>query len=86
MFPRSTVPIGTRTVSSPFSSGRKPLRENHQALGVKCEKHPTCGAESNSGCRARTRTRAVAVRGKPATTNERNMANLPMILMMYYKK
>ena len=37
--PYETVLIGT--ISSPSEGGRKPQGENHQALAVKGERHPT---------------------------------------------
>ena len=40
------VPIGT--ISSPSKGGRKPQGDNHQALAVKGEWHPTCGLELES--------------------------------------
>ena len=43
-----TVPIGT--ILSPSECGRKPQGENHQALAVKGERHPTCDEESNPDC------------------------------------
>ena len=46
--PYETVPIGT--ILSPSEGGRKPRGENHQALAVKGERHPTCGLELNPGC------------------------------------
>ena len=45
--PYETVPIGT--ISSPSEGGRKPQGENHQALAVKGERHPTRGLELNPG-------------------------------------
>ena len=36
------------TISSPSEGGRKPQGENHQALAVKGERHPTCGLDSES--------------------------------------
>ena len=45
-WPYETVSI--RTISSPAQGGRKPQEENHQALVVKGERHPTCGLESVS--------------------------------------
>ena len=45
--PYETVPSGT--ISSLSEGGRKPQGENHQALAVKGERHPTCGLESNPG-------------------------------------
>ena len=63
--PYETVPIGT--ISSPSEGGRKPQGENHQALAVKGERHPTCG-QSRTQAAARTRTQAVAVRGGRVTT------------------
>ena len=38
-WPYETVPI--RTILSPSEGGRKPQGENHQALAVKGERHPT---------------------------------------------
>ena len=46
-WPYETVPNGT--ISSPSEGGRKPQGENHQALAVKGERHPTCGLELNPG-------------------------------------
>ena len=45
-WPYETVPIGT--ILSPSEGVRKPRGENHQALAVKGERHPTCGPESES--------------------------------------
>ena len=45
--PYEMVPIGT--ILSPSEGGRKPQGENHQALAVKGERHPTCGLELNPG-------------------------------------
>ena len=39
-WPYKMVPIGT--ILSPSEGGRKPQGENHQALAVKSERHPTC--------------------------------------------
>ena len=38
--PLRQSPIRTRTILHPSKGGRKPLRENHQALAVKGERHP----------------------------------------------
>ena len=46
-WPYETVPNGK--ISSPFEGERKPEGENHQALAVKGERHPTCGLELNPG-------------------------------------
>ena len=46
--PNETVAIGFGTISNPSEGGRKPWGENHQALAVKGERHPTCGPESES--------------------------------------
>ena len=45
-WPYEMVPNGT--ISSPSEGGRKPRGENHQALAVKGERHPTCGLDSES--------------------------------------
>ena len=45
-WPYEMVP--NRTISSPSEGGRKPQGENHQALAVKGERHPTCGLDSES--------------------------------------
>ena len=52
--PYETVSIGT--ISSPSEGGKKPQGENHQALAVKGETHPTCGLESNPGRSGQRRT------------------------------
>ena len=41
--------VPNETILSPSEDGRKPLGENHQAMAVKGERHPTCGPESNLG-------------------------------------
>ena len=48
--PYEMVPI--RTILSPSEGGRKSPGENHQALAVNGERHPTCDpeSESNPGC------------------------------------
>ena len=65
--PYETVLIGT--ISSPSEGGRKPKGENHQALAVKGERHPTCGpvSESNPG---------VAVRGEQPRIPSRQTSHL----------
>ena len=50
-WPYEMVPI--RTISSPSEGGRKPQRENHQALAEKGERHPTC-EQSQTQAAART--------------------------------
>ena len=45
--PYETVPIGI--ILSPSDGGRKHQGENHQALAVKGERHPTCSLELNAG-------------------------------------
>ena len=53
-WPYETVPYGK--ILSPSEGGRKPQGENHQALAVKGERHPTCGLELNPGCSSERRT------------------------------
>ena len=81
--PYETVPIGT--ISSPSEGGRKPRGENHQALAVKGERHPTCSQESNPDCSGERQTcyhgatkplghRSLLVRGKfPSNILKKNI-------------
>ena len=63
--PYETVPLGT--ILSPSEDGRKPQGENHKALAVKDERHPTW-RQSQTQAAARTGTRTIAVRGERVTT------------------
>ena len=53
-WPYEMVPYGT--ILSPSEGGRKPRAENHQALAVKGERHPTCSLELNPGRNGERRT------------------------------
>ena len=48
--PYETVPIRIRTILSSANIGSEAPRENHQALAVKNERHPTCDTEWNPCC------------------------------------
>ena len=56
LFVKRSVNIGTMIKFNGNGDGdgdsicKQALRENHQALAVKGEKHPMCGIESNPGC------------------------------------
>ena len=65
-----------RTILSLSESGRNPQRENHQALDVKGERHPTCGTELNPDSSNRTQPPVIAVRGQCVTTAPPNLSIL----------